>query len=120
MKNLYKKALESYIEMLNIHIDTKTTDVVFHKETEWFYEMLFDVAHSLWEKYVDLGWNLDGVSLMDKKKRANEIIKSLKEEIETYKENNDISLGTEDMLGSLANSLEDAEWTSRWFLNISK
>ncbi len=116
MNNLYKKALEAYNEMLEIHIDTKTLDADFHKETESFYESLFDLAHNVWEKHVDLWWQLDGASLEEKKKRANEIIVNMRKEVETYAANNEITLGTEDMLGSLANNLESIEWTSRAFL----
>jgi hypothetical protein len=47
MKELYKKALEAHNAMLEIHIDTKTKDPVFHKSTESFYETLFEVAHGL-------------------------------------------------------------------------
>jgi hypothetical protein len=54
MKTLYKEALQAYTDMLLLHIDTKATDVVFHKETEEFYESLFEVAHKIGEKYVDL------------------------------------------------------------------
>ena len=116
MKNLYKKALQAYVEMLELHIDTKTSDALFHNESEKFYETLFDVAHEIWEKYVDLWWKLKEISLQEKKNKANEIIKNLREEIENYKENNDVSLWTEDLLGSLANDLENIEWTSKWFI----
>ncbi|MDP2395834.1 MAG: hypothetical protein Q8M44_02870 [bacterium] len=54
MKELHLKAIKAYIEMLTIHIDTKTSDVEFHKETESFYESLFEVAHKIGEKHVDL------------------------------------------------------------------
>ena len=37
----YQKALKAYLEMLEIHIDTKTTDIVFHEKTQDFYEKLF-------------------------------------------------------------------------------
>gem|GEM_PF-1757173 len=47
MKELYQKALKAYLEMLEIHIDTKTTDVVFHEKTGDFYEKLFSIAHSI-------------------------------------------------------------------------
>lgn len=116
MKNLYKKALEAYVAMLEIHIDTKTKDRLFHKATESFYETLFETAHGLWEKYVDLDWSLEDSSLQDKKNKANKIIKELKQELESYKDNNDITLWTEDLLGSLANNLENIEWDSRWFV----
>lgn len=116
MKDLYKKAIEAYLKMLMIHIDTKTTDVVFHKETEEFYDTLFDTAHKIWEKYVDLGWNLDDTILADKKKQANSIIVNLRKEIEDYKNSNEVTLWTEDLLWALANSLENIEWTSKGFL----
>jgi hypothetical protein len=47
MKDLYLKGLKAYLEMLEIHIDTKTKDPVFHKATEEMYEKLFDVAHQI-------------------------------------------------------------------------
>ncbi len=116
MKELHKKAIQAYLEMLTIHIDTKATDVVFHEKTDVFYNELFEVAHKIWEKYVDLGWKLTDMTLDEKKKRANELIKNLREEIENYKGNNEVTLWTEDLLWSLANSLENIEWTSKWFL----
>jgi len=117
MNELYKKALEAHNAMLEIHIDTKTKDALFHSSTESFYETLFDVAHEIWEKNVDLGWELNSSSLQDKKDKANKIIKDLRKEIENYKNNNEITLWTEDLLGSLANSLENIEWDSKWFLS---
>ncbi len=116
MKDLYLKAIKAYLEMLEIHIDTKTTDVVFHEKTADFYEKLFSVAHQIWERYVDLDGNLRNDSLQDKKKKANEIISSLKKEIEKFQKNNDLTLWTDDLLGGLADELEDIEWTSKWFI----
>jgi len=116
MKNLHAKAIKAYIDMLTIHIDTKTTDSTFHEKTEGFYETLFEVAHTIWEKHVDLGWSLEQTSLDDKKKQANNIIINLRKEIENYKDNNEVSLWTEDLLWSLANNLESDEWVSRSFL----
>ena len=116
MKDLYKKALEAYLKMLEIHIDTKTIDAWFHKANEKFYETLFEVAHKIWEKSVDLWWKLNDLSLEEKKKESNNIIKSLREEIEKYKDENELTLWTEDLLWSLCNSLEDIEWTSRAFV----
>ena len=102
--------------MLQIHIDTKTLDADFHKETESFYESLFDLAHNVWEKHVDLWGQLNNSSLEEKKQRANEIIVNMRKEVNAYAQNNEITLGTEDMLGSLANNIENIEWTSRAFL----
>ncbi len=116
MKELHLKAIKAYIDMLTIHIDTKTTDAVFHKETESFYETLFEVAHKIWEKYVDVWWKILDSSLDDKKNQAHKIIENLRKDIETYKENNEVSLWTEDLLGTLASDLENIEWSSKGFL----
>lgn len=116
MKELYKKALEAYIQMLEIHIDTKTSDLVFHETTWDFYGKLFDVAHKIGERYVDLDWNLLNISLEEKKKRANEIISNLRKELENYEVNNKLSLWTQDLLWWLADDLEDIEWVSKWFI----
>ncbi|MDD3793537.1 MAG: hypothetical protein PHI37_01900 [Candidatus Gracilibacteria bacterium] len=116
MKELHKKALKAYTEMLQIHIDTKTKDLLFHKETENFYEALFEIAHKIGERYVDLDGEIIDSSLSSKKKRANEIIVNLKKEIEDYQANNELTLGTDDLLGGLADDLEDMEGTSKAFL----
>jgi len=55
MKSIYNSSLNLYINVLNIHIKTKTSDVVFHQVTEEFYEKLFDVSHKIGEKIIDLG-----------------------------------------------------------------
>jgi len=116
MKNLHQKAIEAYIEMLEIHIDTKTTDAEFHKETEEFYETLFEVAHKIWEKHVDLWWKLSEKTLDEKKQRANTIISNMRKDIESYHKDNEITLWTEDLLWSLANDIEDIEGSSKAFL----
>lgn len=116
MKELHQKALKAYLEMLTIHIDTKSKDTEFHKENEWYYETLFKVAHEIGEKYTDLGWELENTSLEEKKKKAHEIIKNLRQEVENYARNNDLTLWTEDLLWSLANDLENIEWSSKAFL----
>jgi len=115
MKELHLKVIKAYIEMLSIHIDTKTSDSEFHNKTEEFYKDLFEIAHKIWEKYIDLWWNLSDLSL-DKKTQANIIIKNLREKIENYKDNNKISFWTEDLLWSITNNLEDIEGSSRAFL----
>lgn len=116
MKELHIIALKAYVEMLSIHIDTKTTDSVFHEKTDEFYTELFKVAHELGEKYVDLGGKLSEDSLETKKQKAHDIIVNLRKEIENYKENNEVSLGTEDLLGTLASDLENIEGSSKAFL----
>jgi DNA-binding ferritin-like protein len=43
-----------YLKVLQNHIATKTTYSQFHEKSESFYDTLFDVVHSIWEKRVDL------------------------------------------------------------------
>lgn len=116
MKDLYKKALAAYLEMLEIHIDTKTKDVTFHEKTDVFYNKLFDVVHQIGERYVDLWGDLRTDSLSDKKKRANKIILDLRMDLEKYEKDSKLSLWTQDLIGGLADDLEDIEWTSKAFL----
>lgn len=116
MKTLYKKALEAYVEMLTIHIDTKISDYDFHKETEEFYNVLFEAAHLIGEKHVDLGGSLGDDTLKEKKQKAHDIIAALREAIQKENEKKDTTLGTQDLLGSLANKLENIEGTSKSFL----
>jgi DNA-binding ferritin-like protein len=92
MNELYKKALSSYIEMLEIHIDTKTADIDFHEKTQDFYESFFEIAHKIGERTVDLGGKIRDDSLENKKKRAQEIIVNLKKDIENYQSSGNVSL----------------------------
>ena len=116
MKQLFEKALAAHKAMLLLHIDTKTLDHDFHHATEEFYEWLFDVAHEIGEKYVDLWNHIESTDIGDKKQEAHKILKNLREEIEAYASENKITLGTEDLLWSLANKLEDMEGTSKSFI----
>lgn len=58
LKKLFLDSLLAYIEMLEIHLDTKTVDKITHWLTEDFYELLFDIAHDIGERYVDLDGKL--------------------------------------------------------------
>jgi len=115
MKELYLKALQSYIKMLEIHINTKTQDPVFHEKTEEFYEWLFKVAHEIWEKHIDLWWSLKDSDVDSQKEEALNTMKELLNEIEQYKDNNEVTLWSEDLLWSLANDIENMIWTAKSF-----
>jgi len=124
MKSIYNSSLNLYINVLNIHIKTKTSDVVFHQVTEEFYEKLFDVSHKIGEKIIDLGWKLEFSNIEDSKEKTvwdmkeyvYKGIDSLIKEIENYKKNNEVSLWTEDLLWSIANELEEMRWTAKAFI----
>ncbi len=98
MKELHLKALQAYLEMLQIHINTKTTDLVFHEKTADFYEKLFSIAHQIGERYIDKDGKLRDDSLESQKQRAHDIIKNLQNDIEVYVKTNTLSLGTDDLL----------------------
>lgn len=124
MKSIYNSSLNLYINVLNIHIKTKTSDVVFHQVTEEFYEKLFDVSHKIGEKIIDLGWKLEFSNIEDSKEKTvwdmkeyvYKGIDSLIKEIENYKKNNEVSLWTEDLLRSIANELEEMRLTAKAFI----
>lgn len=116
MNTLFEKAFETYKAMLLLHMDSKTLDNDFHQATEVFYGGLFDIAHEVWEKYVDLWSHHETSDILTKKQQAVWLIASLRKDMEQYVQDNDITLGTEDMLGSLANKLEDLEWTAKSFV----
>lgn len=106
MNELFEKAFQAYTQMLKIHINTKTMDRDFHEATEIFYETLFNAAHKIGEKHVDLGGRLSGENLEQEKALALKTLEDFKKELENFAQNEEISLGTEDVLGSLANDIE--------------
>ncbi len=116
MKELYKNALESYITMFELHMDTKTTDGWFHESTEAFYKALFEISHEIWERFVDLGWNITDLSLEDKMTKSNKIITDLRKNIENFAESGKASLWTKSLLWELSSKLENIEWSSKEFL----
>lgn len=115
MNELFEKAFAAYTQMLKIHINTKTMDRDFHEATEVFYEALFTCAHKIWEKHVDLGGRLSGENLAEEKALALKTLEDFRKELEAYSKSWDISLGTEDLLGSLANDIEFNIGTAKWY-----
>ncbi len=116
MKDLFKKAMDAYVEMLILHIDTKTMDAEFHEMSARFYETLFNTAHTIGEKYVDLGNKIDKWTLQEKIKLANKLIAEVKVAVEKEEKKKTTSLGTKDLLGTLANDLENIQGTAKSFL----
>ena len=119
LEQLYLKALMSYIEMLEIHIDTKTGPEPFHRKTAEFYELLFDVAHELAERHVDLGWQIrkDTGDCMAQMNRAVAILTELKAELELAEW---MSKGTENLIYAQLDKLEFAIWSATWFIKGNK
>ena len=116
MKEIYIKTIASYLEMLEIHINTKSTDLVFHEKTKEFYEKLFDISHKIWERYVDLDWKLRDDNLESQKKRALEILKNTLNDLEKLNNSWILTLWTQDLVWWLSDELEDIIWNAKSFV----
>lgn len=106
MKETYIKILKAYLEMLEIHINTKTIDPIFHQKTQEFYEKLFDIAHNLWERFIDLDWKIRNDSIQEQKTRALELLTQSLKDLEDLNSNWNLSLWTQDLVWWLADELE--------------
>lgn len=114
MKDLFAKALIAYVELLEIHIDSKTGDEPFHEKTWEFYELLFNIAHDIWERYVDL-WEALRSDQWDCSAQANrvvELLTTLKDELESVEW---VSKGTENLIYNYLDKLEFAIGSATWF-----
>lgn len=115
MQDLFIKALVAYVEVLEIHIDTKTGDEPFHRKTWDFYEWLFDIAHTIGERFVDLWWQVreDTGNFEAQASRVLSILEELKKEIEASCDGT--SKGTENLLYAHLDSLEWMIGSAKWF-----
>lgn len=114
MQELFAAALLAYVEMLEIHIDTKTWSEPLHRKTEEFYEWLFDIAHDIWERYVDLWWHIreDTGNCEVQSNRVVEILMDLKSKLEKV---DWVSKGTENLIYNHLDKLEFMIWSAMWF-----
>lgn len=114
MQELFAAALLAYVEMLEIHIDTKTGNEPFHRKTEWFYEWLFDIAHDIWERYVDLWWHLreDTGNCEAQANKVVEILMWLKDKLEKVEW---VSKWTENLIYNHLDKLEFMIGSAMWF-----
>lgn len=108
MKELFAKALLAYVEMLEIHLDCKTTDKNLHEWTNDFYELLFDIAHSIWERFVDnWGWlRSDHNDCSSQGNASLQLLSTLKSEIETIIESKWLSIWEDNLLRWYVDKLE--------------
>ena len=82
--------LKAYIEVLKIHIGTKTIDRNwnFHTFTEDVYEKLFDVFHLLAERMEDIEkWEYTIEDCEESKQKIYDIIEQIKDKVELEKNN---------------------------------
>lgn len=109
-----EKLFSIYKRMLELHIWTKTTDLLFHQASKEFYTLLFSVFHEISEKRQD---NELDVSTDCKVAgtEAYDLLEEAKDEIEKMiKEDN--SFGMDNLLRGLVDKLEFACGTSRGFV----
>lgn len=108
---------EAYKQVLLAHIQTKTTESVFHKKSEEFYELLFDCFHLISEKRQDIEldepWN---ESLMKETYDNIELVKWIVEKLIWQKN----SHWMDNLLRWLIDKLEGACWDARAFVEEEK
>ena len=109
-----EQLLSLYTKMLKLHIGTKTTDLLFHQASEWFYDLGFKLFHTISEKRQDLGLD-PSIDFDDAGSSAMSILEAQKEIIEgMIKEKN--SAGMDNLLRALADELEFAIGTAKGFV----
>lgn len=115
LDEIYVSALLAYVEMLEIHIDTKAWNEPFHRKTWEFYDLLFDITHELWERAIDLWWSIrnDHWDCMSQSNRVVQILTTLKEQLENIE---GVSKWTENMLYWHIDKLEFAIGSATWFI----
>lgn len=99
------RKLQIFIELLIIHIKTKTTDTQFHKDLEKAYELAFDSFHFVSEMMQDL-WLEDSTTREENWLKSYTLIEELKtlinNEIHTNSE-----IGFDNRLRTLSERLVD-------------
>lgn len=108
------KLFQFYKRMLELHIGTKTTDIVFHKASEDFYSTLFDCFHQISEKEQDIKL-VNPIDCDVASKEAYDLIEQAKEEIESMIEEKNTPW-MDNLLRALVDKLEFDCGTARGFL----
>lgn len=112
MREIIDKALDTYITLLILHINTKTTDYTFHIASEDLYKKAFDIFHSVAERAIDLWIEINPME--DYTTIANIKLDSLKDEIEkSIKEDTSLTIWTNTLLTDIVSDLESLIWTSK-------
>ena len=104
-KNSMEKLFDLFKKVLIAHINTKTTNHLFHVKSQVFYELLFDCFHQISEKEQDFSQNMeDAETLISDTYDALEEAKTIIEKM--VKEKN--TIGMDNLLRGLADKLEFA------------
>ena len=100
------RLFQIYKRLLELHIGTKTNDLLFHQASEDFYTLLFDVFHQISEKRQDI--KLDNPIDCEKaEQEAYDLIEEAKSELESMV-SEDNSVGMDNLLRGLVDKLEFA------------
>jgi DNA-binding ferritin-like protein len=87
---------ERQLRMTELHIGTKTNDVLFHKTSAEFYETLFEVWHQIAEKSQDIGID-SPIDCEVAKKEAYSLLMETKNELEDMINKNE-DMGMDNLL----------------------
>ena len=104
---------DAFQRVLEIHVKTKTKDIVFHDFTKSVYEKLFDVFHNIAEKGEDIKKGLPAEDVQAMKNETYELVEHVKELVDGMKDKH--STGMDDLIRGLVNDLETLCGTARGF-----
>lgn len=113
-----ERLFELYKQVLLAHIQTKTVEPLFHEKSEAFYELLFDVFHTISEKRQDNETDEPGDCDILIQETYDNIEEARKIVEEMVKENN--SIGMDNLLRGLSDKLEFACGNARAFIEEEK
>lgn len=105
--NLYKMVLLA-------HIGTKTNDPLFHEKSAGFYELLFDVFHTISEKKQDIGLD-ESLDCEIARKTSYDALEKAKEIVGSMI-SKDNSIGMDNLLRGLYDKLETACGSAKSFI----
>lgn len=108
------RVFELYKQILDAHIKTKTVCTTFHQKSEWFYDLAFEVFHSISEKMQDIQVEAPGDEEELKRRAYNNIeeIKNIVWAMIASKQ----SYWMDNLLRWLYDKLEFACWDARAFV----
>ena len=113
-----EKLFSIYKRLLELHIQTKTTDLVFHQASEKFYDLMFSVFHDISEKRQDNELDV-AIDCEVAWQEAYDLLEEAKAEIESMIEWENTKW-MDNLLRGIVDKLEFACWTARGFVKKEK
>jgi len=112
------KVFDLYKEMLELHIGTKTNDIVFHQASKWFYETLFSAFHDAKEVLQDSKQE-SPVNAEDARKKSYKLLEEAKGILTSMVESNK-DIAVDNVLRWLVDKLGFDCGTARGFCGCDK